>query len=293
MNVHEARTKSLNKRFMICLSLVVSIFLASSVTSSAWSQEGMQAANTQTISMDVVPEPGCPVEVTGARTELGFDSFGLPVFGKTYIDYKNGGDKAISAVKFRVRYLDQNGVSRGTFHANDEAFVPQGAMASGKFAHYKLRKNIHQGKIRVLAVKFSDGTAWESVRMKEIMKAQEEGKELEHDDDGPAIAPTASGTKSEVVTPTPEVQPAQAVKQEPAPTPTPTVETPPAQPVQPVQSTQPVEPLTAKPVEAPPVAPSASPPETKPAKEMVEEEPLSATPQALPLKKNADAFGEQ
>gem|GEM_PF-1782193 len=240
----------------------------------AYAQEGMQAANTQTIVMEVVPEPGCPVEITSARTELGMDSFGLPVFGKTYIDYKNGSDKAINAVKFRVRYLDQAGASRGTFHANDEAFVPQGAPASGKFAHYKLRKNIQQAKIRVLAVKFSDGTSWESARFKEIMKAQEEGKELEHDDEAPAASQPAPPTNKPVVPVEPAVKPA-----EPA---TPAIEpltaAPAAKPAEPA-----IEPLTAKPAEAAPASPA-------PASKPVEEEPLSATPQALPLKKNTDAF---
>lgn len=224
---------------------------------------------TQTIAMDVVPESGCPVEITGGRTELGFDSFGLPVFGKTYIDYKNVSDKAINAVKFRVRYLDKNGASRGTFHANDEAFVPQGGLAGGKFAHYKLRSNIHQAKIRVLAVKFSDGSMWESVRMKDIQKAQQEGKEIDADDDA---ADKAAPVKTQENPPA--SQPVQESKPVEAPAETaPAVQTP-----------------AQEPVSGPPV--STPPPQAETKSAPVEEEPLSATPKSLPLNKKADPFSQ-
>ncbi len=279
---------------------------------SVVAQEGMQAANTQTIVMEVVPEPGCPVEITGGRTELGFDSFGLPVFGKTYIDYKNAGEKAINAVKFRVRYLDKAGASRGTFHANDEAFVPQGATASGKFAHYKLRSNIQQAKIRVLAIKFSDGSTWESVRMKEIHKAQQEGRDVDADDEAldkqtsnppvaPAAQPAPPAAKPVTATPAPAVEP---VTSAPAQPPTaPAAEPLTAAPAQPVSAPA-AEPLTATPAQpsAPAISapqeaapPPASQPASEPAKsaQPVEEEPLSATPQALPLKKGSDPFSSQ
>jgi len=136
--------------FILALSFFV--FQGAAAYAQALAQEGMQAANTQTIVMEFVPETGCPVEVTNARTELGFDSFGLPVFGKTYIDYKNASDKAINAVKFRVRYLDQTGASRGTFHANDEAFLTAGAATDGTNAPYNSCKNIPAAKTCVFAV---------------------------------------------------------------------------------------------------------------------------------------------
>ncbi len=291
----EAKIKSLNKRCIVVFSFLVSLALFLGVD-SVLAQEGMQAANTQTIVMEVVPEPGCPVEITGGRTELGFDSFGLPVFGKTYIDYKNAGEKAISAVKFRVRYLDKAGASRGTFHANDEAFVPQGAAASGKFAHYKLRSNIQQAKIRVLAIKFSDGSTWESVRMKEIHKAQQEGRDLDADDE-------ASDKQTANPPVTPAVQPASAPAVEPVMA---TPAQPPAAPVSEPITATPAQPPAApmsEPVTATPAQPSApansAPPVTQPVSEPaksaqpVEEEPLSATPQALPMKKGGDPFSSQ
>lgn len=242
---------------------------------------------TQTIAMDIVPETGCPVEITGGRTELGFDSFGLPVFGKTYIDYKNVSDKAINAVKFRVRYLDKNGASRGTFHANDEAFVPQGGLAVGKFAHYKLRSNTHQAKIRVLAVKFSDGSMWESVRMKDIQKAQQEGKEIDAEDDA---ADKVNPAKTEQPTP-PTSLPAQESKPVEPMTATPTTNAPVE--VAPASQTPVKESVSSPPVSSPPDSSPVStqaPVETKVAP--VEEEPLSATPKSLPLNKKGDPFSQ-
>ncbi len=253
---------------------------------------------TQTIAMDVVPETGCPVEITGGRTELGFDSFGLPVFGKTYIDYKNVSDKAINAVKFRVRYLDKSGASRGTFHANDEAFVPQGGLAGGKFAHYKLRSNIHQAKIRVLAVKFSDGSMWESVRMKDIQKAQQEGKEIDADDDAAdKAAPVKTQEKPPASEPVQESKPVEPTSATPAPQAEPLTATPstiaPAEAVPasqtPASATQAQEPVSSQPVATPAVS---TPPSAESKSAPVEEEPLSATPKSLPLNKKADPFSQ-
>jgi hypothetical protein len=292
----KAINKSLIERCMMVLSCVLSfLFLGSSVLC-----QEVAPATTQTIVMEVVPESGCPVEITGARTELGFDSFSVPVFGKTYIDYKNSGEKAINAVKFRVRYLDQNGATRGTFHANDEAFVPQGGLASGKFAHYKLRPNIHSAKIRVLAIKFSDGSTWESVRMKAIQKAQQEGKEIDADDeaaDKQSVAPAP--VKTEPANPpasaTPSQEPAalpatQAPAKEPLSATPATVVPATAAPAATTPVTTPITPVE-EPYQSSPVSTSA-PSTSEPAKPMVEEEPLSATPKAMPIKKNGDPFSQ-
>lgn len=276
----KAISKSLIKRCMVVLSFVSSSLV---VGNSVVAQE-VAPASTQTIVMEVVPESGCPVEITGARTELGFDSFSVPVFGKTYIDYKNSGEKAINAVKFRVRYLDQNGATRGTFHANDEAFVPQGGIASGKFAHYKLRPNVHQAKIRVLAIKFSDGSTWESVRLKDIQKAQQEGKEIDAEDeaaDKQSVAPAP--VKTEPAAPPESAAPATVAPVTAEPVTNAPVTAVPATTV-PATSVQ--EPVVSSPVSTTPAQAA------EPSKPMVEEEPLSATPQAMPIKKNADPFNQ-
>src|SRR5437868_6735034 len=55
------------------------------------------------LGVEFVPEGGCPVEPTNMRCELDVDPFDAPIDARVYVDYKNNSDRAITAVKFRLR----------------------------------------------------------------------------------------------------------------------------------------------------------------------------------------------
>ncbi len=128
-----------------------------------------EGQGTQSINVEFVQEPGCPIEVQSARADLEMDAFGIPVAAKTYIDYKNVGSGPIAAVKFRVRFCDEQGSDKGTFHADDAQVIAPGTTGSGKWRTQKLGPKVSQAKLRVLMVKPSDGPAWESQKWPEIL----------------------------------------------------------------------------------------------------------------------------
>lgn len=88
---------------------------------------------------------------------------------RIYADYKNISQRSIQAVKFRVRFVDAEGVERGTFHAVDSAFVAPGGTKAHKWKRdFTLDPRVVAMKIRVLQVKYSEGGDWTSVKMQEL-----------------------------------------------------------------------------------------------------------------------------
>lgn len=125
-------------------------------------------SKVRSINCDFVPEENCPVSVT-ARCNLDLDPFDAPMSSKIYLDYKNIGDRAISAVKFRVRFVDGEGKDRGTFHAVDATYLTPQAERSQKWKRdFTLHPQVVAMKIRVLQVKFAEGGDWQSVKMQEL-----------------------------------------------------------------------------------------------------------------------------
>lgn len=130
---------------------------------------------TRAIESAFYPESGCPVEVTSIRSVLEVDPFDAPIAGRVYITYKNISQKSIKAVKFRVRFSDTQGLDKGTFHAPDGAVMGVGP---GSTRSKKWRKegglgpDIQKLKVRVLVVKYTDGSMWESIRMKQLKEKQ-------------------------------------------------------------------------------------------------------------------------
>lgn len=124
-----------------------------------------QTANkVRTIRSEFVPEAGCPVSVEGLRTELDLDPFDAPLDARVYIDYKNIGQKPISAVKFRMRFTDDSGNNVGTFQASDGAILAPDQLSSQKFKQEKIDPLSSGLKLRVLIVKFVDGQLWQSTK---------------------------------------------------------------------------------------------------------------------------------
>ncbi len=103
------------------------------------------------------------------RCELDLDPFDAPMSSRIYADYKNISQRSISAVKFRVRFIDAEGVDRGSFHAVDSAFVPAGGTKGHKWKRdFTLHPSVVGMKVRVLQVKYSEGGDWTSVKMQEL-----------------------------------------------------------------------------------------------------------------------------
>ncbi len=122
------------------------------------------AIKVRSIRSEFVPEAGCPVSVAGLRTELDLDPFDAPIDARIYIDYKNIGQKPISAVKFRMRFTDDSGNNVGTFQASDGAMLAPDQESSQKFREEKIDPLSTGLKLRVLLVKYGDGQLWQSTK---------------------------------------------------------------------------------------------------------------------------------
>lgn len=105
--------------------------------------------------------------VTG-RGELDLDPFDVPIDARIYIDYKNNSDRAISAVKFRIRFMDFENNDRGTFHAPDMELLAPGATGNEKWKHDRVDPRATSIKVRILQVKYQDGSNWLSAKMSEL-----------------------------------------------------------------------------------------------------------------------------
>ncbi len=153
------------------LGLAISLFylclnngcLYSSIYSYAQSAEKVRE-----IPGFFVAEDGCPVSVTSIKTALDLDPFEIPIDGKIYINYKNTSDKQIEAVKFRIRLVDKTGAELGTFQAADGASLSIGMEHAQKWRREPIDQRTSATKVRVLLVKYADGTMWQSAKMQEI-----------------------------------------------------------------------------------------------------------------------------
>ncbi len=134
---------------------------------------GAGAAQAQTpelrnLNSQFKGEAGCPVQVVSSKTVLEIDPIGTPMACRIYLDYKNSSAKTISGVKFRIGYIDGDEKIRGTFHAPDGHVLEPGGTASAKWRGDKVDPRVASTMIRVLVVRYSDGSTWESEKMKDL-----------------------------------------------------------------------------------------------------------------------------
>jgi len=129
---------------------------------------GQVPGKVRSLDVEFVPEPGCPVAVTNGRAELDLDPFDVPIDARIYIDYKNISERAISAVKFRLRFTDPEMKDRGTWHAPDMELLAPGASGTEKWKHEKVDPRSTSLKVRILQVKYQDNSNWTSVKMSEL-----------------------------------------------------------------------------------------------------------------------------
>jgi hypothetical protein len=143
------------------------VFLTCVLVVSGWCTIIAQAQlpNVREVKTDFVPESGCPVSISSAKTEFEIDPFGAPLASRIYVTYRNDSAKAVSGVKFRIRFADAGGAERGTFQAAHAAVVGPGSTGTEKWRHEKVDPRASQIKIRVLMVKFTDGDLWQSSKL--------------------------------------------------------------------------------------------------------------------------------
>jgi hypothetical protein len=138
--------------------------------SSAYYAYAQAPAKVRNVAVDFIPEPGCPIGPMAMRCELDCDAFDAPMDARVYLDYKNNSDRPVSAVKFRLRFVDGEQKDRGTFHVLGPAAAPQGVGGVKAKRDITLHPSIVGLKVRVLQVKYGDGTDWTSVKMQELVQ---------------------------------------------------------------------------------------------------------------------------
>jgi hypothetical protein len=140
--------------------------------SFVYAQSGQKV---RSISCEFVPEDQCPVEMASVRCELDLDPFDAPMSSRIYADYKNTSQRSISAVKFRIRFVD----------AEDSAYVAAGGTKGHKWKRdFTLDPRVVAMKVRVLQVKYAEGGDWQSVKMQELAQPSSAA---------PSAAPSAEG----------------------------------------------------------------------------------------------------
>lgn len=174
--------------------------LAFSIAGSLSTGVHAQTPELRDVQNQFIPEEGCPVRIVKAETRLEVDSFGAPLACRIYIDYTNAGSRSVNAVKFRIGYVDPDGKVRGMFHAPDGREVVPGSQASCKWRGEKIDPRTKLVKIRVLTARYSDGSVWESTKMKDVAKppGADSGNPVESGDGegaAPEPAPPARGSE--------------------------------------------------------------------------------------------------
>lgn len=150
----------MNLSFGRLLSIVSGLLLV--CIQSAYAQE------FRSISNKFKSEAGCPVDLVSAKTDLEIDPFGTPIACRIYIDYKNNSSKPISGVKFRIGYIDTEEKIRGVFHAPDAHVLEPGASAKAKWRGERIDPRTAYVMIRVLVARYSDGSEWDSEKLKDL-----------------------------------------------------------------------------------------------------------------------------
>ena len=157
-------------RTRVALSLVMAsfTFLSSGVPGYILPAYGQAQVELRKVTPQFVTEPGCPVEVVAADTQLEVDPFGTPMAARHYIDYRNVSGKQVAAVKFRIGYVGDDGkIQLPYLNAPDGHLLQPGEQASQKWRGERVNPRTKEIKIRVLMVKMGDGSVWESAKLRE------------------------------------------------------------------------------------------------------------------------------
>ena len=121
---------------------------------------------------------GCPIGPTSMRCELDCDAFDAPMDARVYLDYKNNSDRAVSAVKFRLRFVDAEQKDRAPSTSLAPAAAPQGVGGVKAKRDITLHPSIVGLKVRVLQVKYGDGSDWASTKNAGARQSKCSGRQL-------------------------------------------------------------------------------------------------------------------
>jgi len=144
---------------------------------SALAQEAPREGSVE-LAPSVLKENGCPVDIVSAKAVLDFNTFGTPQSSRVYITYKNVSAKNVFSVNFRVRFTDETGADLGTFQGSRTCTVlPDGEGSEKWKKEGVLNPKISSYKVRVLQVKFEDGSQWDSQAMANVGRTSAQQQE--------------------------------------------------------------------------------------------------------------------
>ncbi len=185
MNVRSNKLKAI-------VFLTVSMFVLSMVAAPLIPHYGAAAQNAgglRKLEVEFVPEAGSPITVSNVRADMKLDPAGNPVAAITSIEYRNTSQKPILAARFRIRYYDQSGKTRGTQQAMNVERVEPGATGSQKWPTRGIDPTITSVKIRLLTANWPGGEEWQSAKMPELFKSQAPASASNDGGGEPAEAP--------------------------------------------------------------------------------------------------------
>lgn len=184
----------------------------------ALAQEAPREGSVE-LTPSVLKESGCPVDIVSAKALLDFNTFGTPEYSRVYITYKNVSAKNVFSVNFRVRFTDNAGADLGTFQGSRTCTVLPDGEGSEKWRKQGvLNPKISSYKVRVLQVKFEDGSQWESSAMataghtqaQQHEQQQQQQQQQQDPDDSPQASQDVPAQPNELPPAvTPQVAPQQ------------------------------------------------------------------------------------
>lgn len=160
-------------------------FWGPAITGTANLAFAQDFASAVELAPQVIKESGCPVDISSAKAFLDLNSFGKPEYSRVYITYKNVSGKNVYSVNFRVRFTNEEGANLGTFQGSRTATVTPDAEGSEKWKKAgAINPKITSYKVRVLQVKFEDGSQWESEVINNVGRTQQQQDPQQNQDQG-------------------------------------------------------------------------------------------------------------
>jgi len=160
-------TIQIHRRIRFVLS-AVTLLISLTCYLHPYSSNAQMPEKVRSLGAQFFQEGGCPVAITQTRAELDLDAFDAPLDARIYLTYRNISDRPIGAAKFRIRFSDVNGKDLGTVHAPDDALIGPGQERTQKFKRDRIHPATTTMQIRVLQVKYADGSMWNSTKMQEL-----------------------------------------------------------------------------------------------------------------------------
>jgi hypothetical protein len=157
--------KKVSARFLIANLGFSCVLILAGMTLPYTATYAQADSKVQTIEAKSVPEVGCPVGLDTSEAELELDPFNAPVAIRIYLNYRNNSSQTLAAVKFRVRFLDDQGETRGSFQADDERALLAGGAGTQKWRKEGIDPRTRKILVRVLQAKFADTTTWNSEKL--------------------------------------------------------------------------------------------------------------------------------